>query len=92
MTGYDLVPCNLHVSAIAYGDQKITQLPRIALSGFLKSGNMHPYDDFALPFRPTQACKVALGKIADKKKVSIAWVIRDTITKHLSEEPKKSQA
>jgi hypothetical protein len=47
MTSYDLVPCNRHVSAIAYGDQKITQLPRIALSSFLKSGKMHPYDDFA---------------------------------------------
>lgn len=33
--------------------------------------------------------KAALGKIADEKKVSIAWVIRDAITKYLSEEPKK---
>jgi predicted transcriptional regulator len=36
--------------------------------------------------------KTALGKIADEKKVSIAWVIRDAITKYLSEEPKKSEA
>lgn len=32
--------------------------------------------------------KVALGKIAEGKKVSIAWVIRDAITKYLAEEPK----
>jgi predicted transcriptional regulator len=42
-----------------------------------------------LSFRTTPACKVALGKIADEKKVSIAWVIRDAITKYLSEEAKK---
>jgi hypothetical protein len=36
--------------------------------------------------------KAALGKIADEKKVSIAWVIRDAITKYLSEEQKKSEA
>jgi predicted transcriptional regulator len=33
--------------------------------------------------------KAALGKIADEKKVSIAWVIRDAITEYLS---KKSEA
>ena len=32
--------------------------------------------------------KAALGKIADEKKVSIAWVIRDAITKYLAQEPK----
>ena len=31
--------------------------------------------------------KLALGKIADEKRVSIAWVIRDAITKYLSETP-----
>ncbi len=36
--------------------------------------------------------KAALGKIADEKKVSIAWVIRDAITKYLSDEQKKSEA
>jgi predicted transcriptional regulator len=35
---------------------------------------------------------VALEKIADEKKVSIAWVIRDAITKYLSEEPKQAEA
>ena len=29
------------------------------------------------------ADKLALGKIADDKRVSIAWVIRDAITKYL---------
>lgn len=29
--------------------------------------------------------KEALSKIADEKRVSIAWVIRDAITKYLSE-------
>lgn len=36
--------------------------------------------------------KAALGKIADEKKVSIAWVIRDAITKYLAEGQKKSEA
>jgi hypothetical protein len=36
--------------------------------------------------------KAALGKIADEKKFSIAWVIRDAITSYLSEEPKKTGA
>jgi len=36
--------------------------------------------------------KARLGKIADDKKVSIAWLIRDAITKYLSEDPKKSEA
>ena len=36
--------------------------------------------------------KAALEKIADEKKVSIAWAIRDAITRYLSEEPKKSGA
>lgn len=34
--------------------------------------------------------KEALGKIADEKKVSIAWVIRDAITRYLATEEKKS--
>lgn len=33
--------------------------------------------------------KDALEKIADEKKVSIAWVIRDAIAKYLFEETKK---
>lgn len=35
--------------------------------------------------------KAALSKIADQKRVSIAWVIRDAITRYLSEESKKSE-
>jgi Ribbon-helix-helix protein, copG family. len=30
--------------------------------------------------------KAALEKIADEKKVSIAWVIRDAVTRYLTEE------
>lgn len=30
------------------------------------------------------ADKLALGKIADEKRVSIAWVIRDAITRYLA--------
>jgi hypothetical protein len=33
--------------------------------------------------------KAALEKIADEKKVSIAWVIRDAITRYLTEQPQK---
>ncbi len=33
--------------------------------------------------------KAALEQIADEKRVSIAWVIRDAITKYLSEQPKE---
>lgn len=36
--------------------------------------------------------KLALGEIANEKRVSIAWVIRDAITKYLSEAQKKSEA
>jgi hypothetical protein len=36
--------------------------------------------------------KAELGKIADENRVSIAWVIRDAITKYLSEKLKKSEA
>jgi predicted transcriptional regulator len=36
--------------------------------------------------------KVALSEIAAQNRVSIAWVIRDAITKYLSKKPKKSQA
>jgi hypothetical protein len=30
-----------------------------------------------------------LGKIADEKKVSIAWSIRDAMTRYLTEQPQK---
>ena len=35
--------------------------------------------------------KAALIKIADQKRVSIAWVIRDAITRYPSDESKKSE-
>lgn len=35
--------------------------------------------------------KTALEQIANEKRVSIAWVIRDAVTKYLSEQPKKSE-
>jgi hypothetical protein len=44
-----------------------------------------------LSFRTTPACKVALGKIADEKKVSIAWVILDAIMRYFSEQPQKTE-
>jgi len=34
------------------------------------------------------ADKEALGRIADEKKVSIAWVIREAITRYLGKEAK----
>ena len=36
--------------------------------------------------------KAELGKIADENRESIAWVIRDAITKYLSKKPKKLEA
>lgn len=36
--------------------------------------------------------KAALGKIADEKKVSIAWVIRDAVSDYLSKNAKISEA
>jgi predicted transcriptional regulator len=35
--------------------------------------------------------KAALSEIADQKRVSIAWVIRDAITRYLAEKSKKSE-
>jgi len=36
--------------------------------------------------------KLALGKIADEKRVSIAWVIRDAITQYLARTTESSPA
>lgn len=36
--------------------------------------------------------KAALGKIADEKRVSIAWVIRDAVTRYLAACGEKSPA